>query len=144
MSRTLILVVEDSEDDERLTLRALCGVSSPYRVKVAHDGSEAADMLGLGIVANLNADRPALVILDIQMPKLNGLDLLAMIRNSERMSPVTVIVFSSSCQQEDVDRAHLLHAEYQQKPMDYADYLETVKRLVENSLSGANSLACAS
>ncbi len=140
MSNTLILVVEDSEDDERLTLRALRGVASPYTVKVARDGSEAAEMLGLGSVANPTADRPVLVLLDIQMPKLNGLDLLKMIRRDTRMSPITVVIFSSSDQKEDIDRAHELHAEYQQKPMEYAEYMDSVKRVVKRVLQSAGHL----
>ncbi len=141
MSNTLILVVEDSPDDERLTLRALRDVASPYTVKVARDGPEAAEMLGLGSVPNPTADRPVLVLLDIQMPKLNGLDLLKMIRSDARMSPITVVIFSSSSQQEDIDRAHELHAEYQQKPMEYSEYMDSVKRVVKRVLQSAESLA---
>jgi CheY-like chemotaxis protein len=141
MSSPFILVVEDSEDDERLTLRALRGIVPPYSVKVARDGAEAAEFLGLGRRENSDVERPALILLDIQMPKLNGFDLLGMIRNDKTMGPTKVVVFTSSNQKEDVDRAHQLHAEYQQKPMEYAEYLDAVRAMVQNALLGAHNFA---
>ncbi|AIE85836.1 response regulator [Fimbriimonas ginsengisoli] len=134
MPNAFILLAEDSEDDEKLTLRALRDLPSCYSVRVARDGGAAAEMLGLRGGANSNAPLPILVLLDIQMPKINGLDLLQMIRDEGRTNLLNVVVFSSSNRKEDVDRAHGLRAEYRQKPMEYSEYLDTVKSVVSQAL----------
>src|SRR4051812_10617582 len=105
MSQRMLLVVEDNPDDEQLTLRAIRKLGCELDVAVAHDGVEAALALGLSSKCPEDVPLPELAVLDIKMPKLSGLRLLEMIRANPRTKSLPVVIFSSSGEDEDVQRA---------------------------------------
>ena len=120
----LVLLVEDNEDDELMTLDALgdCGIRS--EIHVARDGEEALDWLfGRGEHAGRVASRlPDLVLLDIRLPKRSGLDVLAAIRNSPSTKYLPVVILTSSDEPVDLERACALHANsYVRKPVRAED-----------------------
>ena len=127
-----ILLVEDNPDDEALTLRALRknGVTNP--VVVAHDGVEALDYLfAEGEHAGHDLTTlPAVVLLDLQLPRLNGLEVLQRIRADERTRLLPVVVLSSSREEPDLLRAYALGANsYIVKPVDFDEFMRTVGQL---------------
>src|SRR5687768_11092727 len=91
MAPPYILLAEDNPDDERLTLRALRRVAPHVHVHVVRDGQEAADLL----LGDKHEPRPHLVLLDIQMPKLTGLEVLALLRDAEHCKSLPVVLTSS-------------------------------------------------
>lgn len=115
-----ILLVEDNPDDEELTLRALARNNIGNQVVVVRDGQEAVDWLeGAGAFASRNASEvPALVLLDLKLPKLDGLEVLRRLRANPQTSIVPVVILTSS--KEDRDRANGYRGanSYLQKPVD--------------------------
>ncbi len=118
-----ILLVEDNPDDELLTLRALKGLPKPCSVTCARDGEEAIRRLESGY-------RPSLVLLDLKLPKLNGLEVLERLRASPELRHVPVVVLTSSREWIDVREAYRLGANsFVQKPVEFEDFIETVRLL---------------
>lgn len=119
-----IMLVEDNDQDEMLTLRALrrSGVTNP--VQVARDGQEAVDMLldqGL---------RPVVVILDLSLPRLSGLEVLERIRAHEATRMLPVVILTSSDEERDRLTSYLHGANaFVHKPVDFNEFAETVIRL---------------
>ena len=127
-----ILLVEDNPDDEELTLRALSRNNIGNQVVVVRDGQEAIDWLeGTGPYATRNPnDVPALILLDLKLPKIDGLDVLRRLRATPRTAIVPVVILTSS--REDRDRASGYYGganSYVQKPVDFTSFVDAVRQL---------------
>ena len=121
----LILLIEDNPDDVELTRLALRETDLPMRMVVARDGVEAVEAL-LGA----QAIHPQLVLLDLKLPKLNGLDVLSRMRADERTRHLPVVVLTSSLEDEDLAKCYALGANsYVRKPVDFARFVDVVNRL---------------
>lgn len=128
----MILLVEDNPDDEALTLRAV-KKQMPHEIVVAHDGAEALDFLfGTGPWGERDlSHRPLLVLLDLKLPKVNGLEVLRRMRGDHRTRPIPVVVFTSSTEEQDILDSYSLGANsYIRKPVDYSQFCEDLKLVV--------------
>ena len=131
MDTTRILVVEDNIDDEMLTLRALKGLTFPIEIEVARNGAEAINQLDQSRGAKL----PHLIVLDIKMPLVGGMDVLRSIRRDLEMEGLPVLILSSSEESEDVLSASLLSCSaYVRKEIDMASYIGNVQKEVSRLL----------
>ncbi len=132
MNDGTILLVEDNPMDEELTLRALARSNIMNPVVVARDGVEALDYLfARGVHANRN-DTAAihLVLLDLKLPKVDGLEVLRALRADERTRHLPVVVLTSSSEDRDLISSYRLGANsYVQKPVDFAEFVEAVRQL---------------
>jgi two-component system response regulator len=123
----VIMLVEDNPDDEELTIRALKRNNILNRVVVAHDGAEAIDYLLAGPDDRV---RPGLILLDLKLPKIDGLEVLRRIRADERTQFVPVVVLTSSKQEEDIVASYRGGANaYLRKPVKFSDFTQTVSAL---------------
>jgi two-component system response regulator len=132
MDRGIILLVEDNPDDVDLTLRAFTRSNVTNRVVVARDGVEALDyLLGTGQYAGRNVqDMPVVVMLDLKLPRIGGLEVLKAIRKDERIRLMPVVILTSSSEQKDVVEGYRLGANsYIRKPVDFEQFVEAVKLL---------------
>jgi two-component system response regulator len=132
MSGKTILLVEDNADDEQLTVRALKKNNMVNDLVVAHDGVEAMDYLfGIGTHAGRDTSvRPGVVLLDLNLPKVGGLELLRRLRADERTKRLPVVVLTSSREDKDLVISYSLGANsYIRKPVDYNQFTETVRQL---------------
>lgn len=132
MNDKVILLVEDNPDDEALTLRALKKNNILNGVVVAHDGVEALDYLfGTGTHAGRNpSPLPQVVLLDLKLPKVDGLEVLRRIRADERTKLLPVVVLTSSKEEQDLLKSYSLHANsYVRKPVDFTQFTEAVRQL---------------
>jgi two-component system response regulator len=132
MPRKTILLVEDNPDDEELTLRALRKADVANDIVVARDGSAALDFLyGRGEHAGRDLTRmPAVVLLDIKLPKVTGLEVLERIRAEESTRLVPVVMLTSSSQDEDKLHSYRLGANsYVRKPVEFAAFMQAVAQL---------------
>lgn len=129
MNEQLILLVEDNPDDEFLTLKALQENHVGNKIVVAHDGVEALDFL-LGPTGTRLQVLPQLVLLDLKLPKVNGLQVLREIRSHEQTRLLPVVILTSSIEDRDVVESYRLGANsYVRKPVDFNEFLEAVKQL---------------
>jgi two-component system, response regulator len=120
-----ILLVEDNESDEQLTIHALKKSAVVERITVARDGEEALDYLfGTGTHRGRDVgDLPAVVLLDLNLPKIGGLHVLRRIRADERTKRLPVVVLTSSDEEEDVIDSYDLGANaYVRKPVDFEEF----------------------
>jgi two-component system response regulator len=127
-----ILLVEDNPDDELLTLRALKKNSVFNNVVVARDGAEALDYLfGEGAYAGRDtSDVPQLVLLDLKLPKVDGLEVLRRLRADERTRLLPVVILTSSREQQDLLDGYSHGANsYVRKPVDFAQFSRAVEQL---------------
>jgi len=127
-----ILLVEDNDDDIALTLRALEKNNLQNEVTIARDGQEALDILfGLGEHANrTGAALPEVVLLDLKLPRVDGLEVLRRLRANEQTKLLPVVVLTSSTQERDVVQSYELGANsYVQKPVNFGDFLEATRQL---------------
>ncbi|MEG9431002.1 response regulator [Terriglobus sp. ADX1] len=123
-SRT-ILLVEDDPDHELLTIRALKKSNIVNEVRVARDGEEALDAL-----FGPAAVRPQLVLLDLKLPKVEGLEVLRRIREDETTRMLPVVVLTSSDEERDVVRSYKLGVNsYIRKPVNFTDFAEATRQL---------------
>ena len=132
MHEKTILLVEDNVRDEALTLRALRKSNIANEVIVAHDGVEALEYLFCtGTFEGRNPDqKPQLVLLDLKLPKVDGLQVLEKIRGDERTRRLPVVIFTSSNEEEDLIRSYNLGANsYVRKPVEFEKFLEATKQL---------------
>jgi two-component system, response regulator len=132
MTSSPILLVEDNLDDEQLTLRALKKNNIVNDVVVARDGAEALDYLfGTGAYAGRDLTvMPQVVLLDLNLPRIGGLDVLRRIRGDERTKFLAVVILTSSKEDEDLLRGYSLGANsYVRKPVDFAQFTDAVKTL---------------
>ena len=130
--KKLILLVEDDSSDEKLTVLALRKCEVPNEVVVARDGAEALDYL-FGTGAHVGRDTstlPALVLLDLNLPKINGLEVLRRIRANETTGALPVVILTSSKQDEDITQGYASGANaYVRKPVDYAEFVTAAQTL---------------
>ena len=129
-----ILLVEDNPDDEKLTLRAMRQSEIPNIVVVAHDGAQAIDY----ILGNSTSPQrlPALVLLDLKLPKVSGLEVLEKLRSDTRTRTLPIVVLTSSDEERDILQSYLLGANsYIRKPVDFDEFIDSVKQLGEYWLS---------
>jgi len=132
MTLGTILLVEDNPDDQKLTLRALRKNNIANAVVIAEDGVQALDyLLGTGQYAGRDVlDRPALVLLDLKLPKVDGLAVLTQIRADDRIKTVPVVVLTSSAEEQDLVRSYELGANsYVRKPVDFSEFVEAARQL---------------
>jgi DNA-binding response OmpR family regulator len=132
MENKIILLVEDNANDEALTLRALKRGNIGNEVDVVRDGAEAVEyLLGAGEEVNRqNRDLPHLVLLDLKLPKLDGLEVLRRIRGAEHTKALPVVIFTSSKEERDIVEGYRLGANsYIRKPIDFTEFAETVRQL---------------
>jgi two-component system response regulator len=128
----VILLVEDNPDDEALTMRALKKNNILNEVVVAHDGVEALDYLfGTGVHAGRDTrNMPQIVLLDLKLPKIEGLEVLRRIRADERTRLQPVVVLTTSNEDRDVISSYQLGANsYIRKPVDFEQFMEAVRHL---------------
>jgi len=132
MAEKMILLVEDNPDDEELTLRALHKSKLTNDIAVVRDGSEALDFL---FCQNEYVDRdpltlPAVILLDLKLPKLNGIDVLKRIRADERTRLIPVVILTSSSEDEDMINSYSSGANsYVRKPVAFASFADAVSEL---------------
>jgi two-component system response regulator len=127
-----ILLVEDNRNDETLTLLAFKENNLPHHVDVVRDGSEALDYLfGTGKYENRDTSKqPELILLDLKLPKIDGLEVLRRIRNDKRTELLPVVILTSSKQEEDRLQSYQFGVNsYVRKPVDYEQFVTVVRQL---------------
>jgi two-component system response regulator len=132
MNEKIILLVEDNADDEELTLRALKKNNIQNDVVIARDGVEALDYLfGLGAWAGRDTSNvPAVTLLDLKLPKVDGLEVLRRLRADERTKYLPVVILTSSKEEQDLLNGYKFGANsYIRKPVDFAQFTEAVRNL---------------
>jgi two-component system response regulator len=124
----IILLVEDNPDDEALTIRGLRKNNLANEIVVARDGVEALDYLfGTGGKPLVT---PTLILLDLKLPKLDGLEVLRRIRSDERTKLLSVVVLTSSSEERDVIESYDLGANsYVRKPVEFEEFMEAARQL---------------
>ena len=132
MSERVILLVEDNPDDEALTLRALRKNNIGNEIVVARDGVEALDFLfGTGKFAGRDVSiKPEVVLLDLMLPKVDGFEVLKRIREDPRTRLLSVVILTSSKEQQDIVHGYNLGANsYVRKPVDFQQFVDAVRQL---------------
>jgi len=132
MKRKVILVVEDNPRDEALTLRALKKSNVVNDVVVVRDGVEALDYLfGTGTHEGRDtSELPQMVLLDLKLPKVDGLEVLRKLRADESTRRLPVVIFTSSSEEEDMVKSYNLGANsYVRKPVEFDQFLEATRQL---------------
>jgi len=127
-----ILLVEDNPHDVELTLRALKKHNLANKVHVVKDGAEALDYIfATGIYAERNIhDHPRVILLDLKLPKVDGMEILRRIRADERTKTIPVVVLTSSQEERDIVESYKLGVNsYIVKPVDFDKFLSTVQEL---------------
>ena len=121
-----ILLVEDNPRDAELTLRAFRKHNLANSVSVAHDGVEALDIL----FDPDGAERPRVILLDLKLPKLDGLEVLRRLKSDDRTRSIPIVVVTSSNQDPDIKTAYALGANsYVVKPVDFESFMKTMSEL---------------
>jgi two-component system, response regulator len=132
MSNRVILLVEDNPDDQALTRRALTKNNILNEVVVAEDGVAALDYL-FATGAHTGRDTsqlPSVVLLDLKLPKVDGLEVLRRVRDDKRTKLLPVVVLTSSKEEQDLVQSYSLGANsYIRKPVDFAQFMEAVRQL---------------
>ncbi|MBI1803441.1 MAG: response regulator [Ignavibacteriae bacterium] len=132
MTNRIILLVEDNPDDEALTIRALKQNDIANEIIVARDGVEALDYLfGTGAYAGRDLkSMPQLILLDLKLPKVDGLEVLRRLRSDTRTALLPVVILTSSKEERDLVNGYKLGANsYIRKPVDFVQFTEAVKQL---------------
>jgi CheY-like chemotaxis protein len=126
-----ILLVEDDPRDVELSMTALEEYNLANEVVVARDGQQALDYLYCrGDFQNRIAENPAVILLDLKLPKINGLEVLQQIRSDERLKMIPVVVLTSSQEEKDMVRSYALGVNaYVVKPVDFHEFINAVKEL---------------
>jgi two-component system response regulator len=121
-----VLLVEDNADDEQFATRALRQCEIPLVIKVARDGEQAIEFLH----GDPNLELPDLVLLDLKLPKINGIEVLARIRAHDRTRNLPVVVVTSSDEDRDIYDCYGLGVNsYIRKPVDYSAFLDAMRQL---------------
>jgi two-component system response regulator len=132
MEEKIILLVEDNPDDVDLTLRAFKQNNIFNKVVVARDGVEALDyLMGTGIHAGREVkDLPVVTLLDLKLPKMDGLEVLKQVRSNEMTRLLPVVILTSSNEENDVISGYKLGANsYIRKPVDFTQFVDAIKSL---------------
>jgi CheY-like chemotaxis protein len=130
--KRIVLLVEDNPDDEALTLRALQKNNILNEVVVARDGAEALECLlgSNGKSGRIRLDRLAVVLLDLKLPKVNGLEVLRRLRADPRTKLLPIVILTSSKEEKDVVSAYDSGANsYVQKPVEFAEFVRAAGHL---------------
>jgi two-component system, response regulator len=128
----VILLVEDNPDDELLALRALRKNDVPSRIIVVHDGQEALDYLfAEGAYAHRDAgEYPALILLDLKLPKIDGLEVLRRLRSDAKTRLLPIVILTSSDEACDIMESYEFHANsFIRKPVDFNQFLKAMRQL---------------
>jgi two-component system response regulator len=129
MNERLILLVEDNPDDEELTWIAFRKSGIGHNLVVARDGAEALEYL-LGSRLLTGETLPAVILLDLKLPKVDGLEVLRRLRTDERTRTLPVVVLSTSREEQDMVRSYSLGASsYIRKPVDFDRFIEVMQQI---------------
>jgi two-component system, response regulator len=124
MNQKTLLLVEDNPDDEALTLRAFAKQNLANPIIVARDGAEALELLARA------TELPQVVLLDLKLPRIDGLEVLRRIRADPRLHLLPVVILTSSREDEDLTRGYELGANsYVRKPVDFTQFCEAIRQL---------------
>jgi two-component system response regulator len=132
MAEKMILLVEDNPDDEELTTRALRQAKIANEIVVARDGSEAIEFLfGQGRHAGRDLSQmPAVILLDLKLPKLSGLEVLQRLRADPRTKLIPTVILTSSSEDEDMVKSYQCGANsYVRKPVEFGAFVNAVSQL---------------
>ncbi|HEX6270919.1 MAG TPA: response regulator [Anaerolineales bacterium] len=132
MEDKMILLVEDNADDEALTLRALKKNNIGNRVVVVRDGAEALDfLLCTGSYADRDPhDKPQVILLDLKLPKVDGMEVLRRIRAEPSTRTLPVVILTSSKEEQDVINSYLIGVNsYVRKPVDFIQFVDAIRQL---------------
>ncbi|MBF0407093.1 MAG: response regulator [Candidatus Riflebacteria bacterium] len=132
MAKKIILLVEDNPDDEMLTLRAFKKKKIEYDIIVAHDGAEALDFFsGKGIFEGRDVKQlPSIILLDLKLPKVDGLEVLKHLRANEATKLVPVIILTTSSEQQDILSSYNLGGNsFIRKPVDFDKFIYAVEQI---------------
>lgn len=127
-----ILLVEDNPDDEALAIRALKRHQISNEIAIARDGVEALDYLfGIGIYAGRDVNiKPTVVLLDLKLPRVDGLEVLRRLREDERTRLLPVVVLTTSSEEQDMLDSYSLGCNsYIRKPVDFVQFSEAIRQL---------------
>jgi DNA-binding response OmpR family regulator len=126
-----ILIVEDDPNDVELTLTALADYNLANEVVIVRDGQQALDYLySRGEFAGRPGENPAVMLLDLKLPKVDGLEVLRRVKSEERLKVVPVVVLTSSHEEKDMMRSYQLGVNaYVVKPVDFHEFVNAVKEL---------------
>lgn len=132
MSEKIILLVEDNPDDQSLAIRALKRSNILNEIVVAHDGVEALDFL-FATGAHANRDKniqPAVILLDLKLPRIDGIEVLRRLRADDRTKLLPVVVLTTSNEDQDVINSYSLGCNsYVRKPVDFVQFAEAIRQL---------------
>jgi two-component system response regulator len=132
MGSKVILLVEDNPDDEQLTLRAFRKNNLANEIVVVHDGVEALDYLfGTGKHAGRDLNvMPQVILLDIKLPKMDGLEVLRRLRANERTRLIPVVILTTSDEPHDRLQGYDLHANsFVRKPVEFEQFIEAIRQI---------------
>jgi two-component system response regulator len=132
LARRAVLIVEDDPDDEELALRALNKINIANEIVVVRDGAEALEYLfGTGAYSGRDAEElPEVILLDLKLPKVDGLEVLKRLRADQRTETVPVVILTSSDEQRDVVDSYKLGANsYVRKPVEFDEFMQAVEEL---------------
>lgn len=126
-----VLLVDDSMADAELAINALSAYGPAEMITVIHDGAAAVDYLQCrGVYAGRAFGNPALILLDIKMPKVDGLELLGAIKSDEKLKTIPVVMLTSSREQSDIVSSYRLGSNgYVVKPMVFTEFVETMRKI---------------
>ncbi|MFY7994225.1 MAG: response regulator [Bacteriovoracaceae bacterium] len=125
-----ILLIEDNEQDEILTIKALKKNNVLNEIAVARDGAEALDLLLNNESAVYQSDLPQLILLDLKLPKIDGLEVLRQIRSHHRTKIIPVVILTTSKEDSDLLSGYELGANsYVRKPVDFCEFADVVRSL---------------
>lgn len=126
-----ILLAEDNENDIELILTALDECKLANRVVVMHDGEEILDYLyRRNAYTNIDAGNPGVILLDLKMPKIDGLEVLKIVKGDEKLRTIPVVVLTSSRMESDLIKSYDYGANaYVVKPVNFSEFIEAVKDL---------------
>jgi len=130
MKDKIILLVEDNPDDVQLTKRALQKNNISNQLEVVHDGVEAMNHLLNAASGDNSSPLPTVILLDLKLPKMDGLEVLKRIRADERLKRLPVVILTSSKEEQDILKSYDLGANsYIRKPVDFEQFNEAVRQL---------------
>lgn len=126
-----LLLVDDNPQDIELTIEALSEHNLANNVFVANDGVEAMEFLNCtGKFSNRKYGNPAVILLDIKMPRMNGIEVLTAIRNDDRFKSIPVVMLTSSREEPDLKKCYEIGVNaYVVKPVDFNDFMDAVKSI---------------
>ncbi|OUC12216.1 MAG: two-component system response regulator [Alkalinema sp. CACIAM 70d] len=131
-AQKVILLVEDNPDDEALAIRALKRHHIGNEIVVAHDGVEALDYLfGTGIYEGRDTSiKPAVILLDLKLPRISGLEVLQRLREDDRTKLVPIVILTTSSEEQDLLNSYSLGCNsYIRKPVDFVQFSEAIRQL---------------